>query len=284
MRISLSGVLLVSLALLAVQADGVSAQSASFRELTEPLRAGAAETYADLIQLVVPGIVVGDGRYSGVPEIDIRHIDGEEGGDLRPMPTGSLLVSDVALPSGGSDRLAVLFDFGDAEYSVEGFVILALFDIAEEVKLLDAAHVGFDRRTYFLDPARLPLGAGSDLLVTQSAHSNSGQHYEIAALILVRNDRFELVDIIFSFSERGCAFDRTQRLSVRHGEGEPFASVIATVTERTAAPEGACDEAVSLETAIRTITVTYRWDTVAQRYLPDSDAFVVLARENEERF
>lgn len=30
--------------------------------------------------------------------------------------------------------------------------------------------------------------------------------------------------------------------------------------------------------------MTYRRDAAAQRYNPDSDAFVVLARENEDRF
>jgi len=282
--ISLSRVLLVSLALLALEVEGALAESASFRELTEPLREGADETYADLIQLAVPGIVVSDGIYSDVPAADFRHIYWGEEEDLRPTPTGYLSVSDVAVRSGGLDRLAVLFDFGDAEQSAEGFAILALFDMADEPKLLDAAHVASDRRTYFLDPARLPLATGNDLLVTQSAHSNVGQHYQIASLILVRDDRFELVDTIFSFSERSCDLDRTQRLSVRPGAEEPSTKIIATVTELTASPEGACDEVITVEPVIRTITVTYGWDAAAQRYLPDSDAFSVLARENAERF
>lgn len=38
------------------------------------------------------------------------------------------------------------------------------------------------------------------------------------------------------------------------------------------------------EPGSRTIPVTYRWDAAEQRYGPDTDAFEVLARENEARF
>lgn len=59
---------------------------------------------------------------------------------------------------------------------------------------------------------------------------------------------------------------------------------MATVTELTAPSGERCGAAPVPEPGTRTITVTYRWDGGKQRYIPDSDAFDALARENEQRF
>lgn len=56
------------------------------------------------------------------------------------------------------------------------------------------------------------------------------------------------------------------------------------MTEVTSLSGEDCGEAPVPEAGMHTIIVTYRWDVAEQRYLPDSDAFDVLARENEGRF
>jgi hypothetical protein len=56
------------------------------------------------------------------------------------------------------------------------------------------------------------------------------------------------------------------------------------VTEVTEASGEECGDAAMPEPASRTIAVTYSWDAAARRYITDSDAFAVLARENEKRF
>lgn len=180
--------------------------------------------------------------------------------------------------------MALLLDLGLSDDDVSDIVVLAVFDMADEPRLLDAANVAFDRHTSFVDPARLPVGAGDDLLATRSTHFNSSQEYAATALILLRDDRLELVDTIFTFGERGCAYRRAQRLDIRQGAGEPFRDIAATMTERTEATADDCGSESAPAPETRKITVTYRWNAAAQRYLPDSDAFDVLARENEKRF
>jgi hypothetical protein len=196
------------------------------------------------------------------------------------------LVKLAAVParSGGRDRTVLRLDFGPAQDSASGFVVLALFDVTGEPRLLDAADIAFDRWTAFAEPVRLPVGEGDDLLVTRSTHFNSSQGYATTALILLRGDRFALVDTISTFDDRACTFERTQRLGIRQGTGTPLADIRATVSERTTVSAGQCGEATVPEPGTRNIAVTYRWDAAGERYSADSDAFDVLARENERRF
>ncbi len=280
---ALSRAVPVVLTLLLACGGGAAAEPVSFPEPTQAVREGGGVAYADLVGLVVPGIGVSGGRYSGGRVIGVREIDGEVAEDLQPESMAALRVAAVPVRSGGMERTALLLDFGRGG-DVAGLAVLALFEVADEPRLLDAANVASGTITSFLDPARLPVGAGDDLLATRSTHANSSQGYTTAALILVRNDRLELADWISLFDEKACAYERTQQLDIRQGAGEPFAEIVAVVTERTAPSGEQCSGAAAPEPAARTLTVTYRWDTATQRYLPDSDAFDVLARENEGRF
>lgn len=234
-------------------------------------------TFADLVRLVVPGTV-------GNETIDVRDIGSDVVEDIEPASVAALRLAAVPVRSGGNDRIALLLNFGRGR-DVVGLAILALFDVTGEPRLLDAANVASGDATYFLDPARLAVGTGDDLLAIGSTHANSGQTYTTVPLVLLRNDRLELVDSIFVFDERVCAFERTQRLDLmRRGAQEPFSEVVATVTELTAPSGWDCGEASVPEPGTRTITVSYHWHAGEQRYIPDSDALAVLARENEERF
>lgn len=271
----------VALALLFVGTGNAFGQPVSRSKPADPLPWGTNQTYADLVRLVVPKIAAGDEAAS---DGGIRHIGGEGVGGPRPASIESPRIASIKVRSGGMDRLALLLDFGTARDSAEGFTVLALFEMTDKPRLLDAVNVAFDRYTFFLDPARLPVGTNDDLLATVSTHANSGQSYATAALILVRNDRFELVDDISALDDRACAFERTQRIGIRRGAGKPFSDVVATVSELTAASGEDCGQGTVPKPQTRTITVTYRWDAAAQRYIADSDAFDVLAKENEKRF
>lgn len=279
MVVVLSRVALLALALFWMTAGRAFAEPVSFPGLTEPVAGRKDVTFADLVRLVAPGAVE-----SGEGTIDVRHIAGDAWSD--PGPEAMRLVKLAAVParSGGRDRTVLLLDFGPAQDSASGFVVLALFDVTGEPRLLDAADIAFDRWTAFAEPVRLPVGEGDDLLVTRSTHFNSSQGYATTALILLRGDRFALVDTISTFDDRACTFERTQRLGIRQGTGTPFADIRATVSERTTVSAGQCGEATVPEPGTRDIAVTYRWDAAGERYSADSDAFDVLARENERRF
>lgn len=281
----MSGRLYASLLALAmVWAPVAFAEPVAFPELTDPLPGAGNRTYADLVRLVVPGMDGGNAAASASGVIAVRHIDGEDMTGFEPVSVDSPRIAAIPLRSGGMDRVALLLNLGESRHDVSDFVVLALFDVADEPRLLDAATIAFNRYTSFLEPARLPAGSGDDLLLTRSTHFNSSQSYATTALILAHGDRLALVDAISTFDDRACAYERSQRLDIEQGAGPPFSDIVATVTELTAASGDDCGDATVPEPGTRTITVTYRWDAAAQSYRPDSDAFVVLARENEDRF
>ena len=267
---------LAGLAIVSVPAGPTSAEPALRVDLADRVGGREDVTFADLVRLVVPGT-------AGNETIDVREIGSETVEDLEPASAAAPRLSAVPVRSGGLDRMALVLDFGSGEYVV-GLAILALFDVTGEPRLLDAANVASGDYTYFLDPARLAVGSGDDLLAIGSTHANFSQTYTTAPLVLVRNDRLELVDMIFAFEERGCAYERTQRLDIRQGAGEPFSDIVATVTEETMLSGAECGNDPVPEAGTRTITVRYEWDAREQRYSLDSDAFDVLARESEGRF
>ena len=260
------------------------AEPASFPDLTDALPGAQNRTYGYLVRLVVPGIDNGDAAAAGVGVITVRHISGQDMTAVTPVSVETPRIAAIPLRSGGKDRIALLINLGESEHEVSDFVILALFDIGGDPRLLDAAHVGFNRFTSFSEPSLLSVRVADDLLMTRGTHSNSNQAYATTALILVHDDRLKLVDTISTFDDRACAFERTQRLDIRQGEVAPFSDIVATVTELTATGVEECGDASALEPGSRTITVTYRWDAAGQVYRPDTDAFDVLARENEARF
>ena len=112
--------------------------------------------------------------------------------------------------SDGHDRLLLLLDLGDAADSANGFAVLALYDLSSARRLLDAANVAYDRSTYFRDRPTLAVSGDTDAVITMSMHFNSSQSYVTTALILPRDDRLELIDTIFTFDEKLCAFKREQ--------------------------------------------------------------------------
>src|SRR5690606_10528250 len=122
------------------------------------------------------------------------------------------------------------------------------------------------------------------LVAIRSTHFNSSQGYAMTALILLRAGRTEPVDTVSTFDDRSCAWQRSQLLEFGRSAGEPFADIVATVTERTEATGEDCGGEAVPGPPTRRITATYRWNADAERYLPDSNAFAVLARENEDRF
>lgn len=274
--VALLRVALVGLAIVSMPVERAFAEPVLRPDLADRVGGREDVTFADLVRLVVPGT-------AGNETIDVREIGSEVVEDLEPESMAALRLAAVPVRSGGNDRMALLLNFGRGR-DVVGLAILALFDVAGGPRLLDAANVASGDDTYFLDPARLAVGSGDDLLAIGSTHANSGQSYTTVPLVLLRNDRLELVDMISALDERLCAYERTQRPDIRQGAREPFSDVVATVTEVTTLSGHDCGEAPVPEPGTRTITVTYSWDIGEQRYVPDSGAFELLAAENEERF
>ena len=261
-----------------------AAQAVSFPEFGSAIPGHKDVTYLDLARMVIPDLALNaDGFYHGGLPIEMRHIEGPDSGGSPPessLPNAGVL----AIKAGGKDRLAMLYDLGDSPDSAEGYAVLALYDVTAKPKLLDAVNVAVDRSTYFREPGKLSVGAGDDVLITMSTHFNSSQGYVITPLIMVRDDKFELVDMISTFDENLCAYRRTQDVAFQTiADGQPYAAIKVTVTDATAPSDESCDEQPP-EAQSHAISVTYHWDKKTSHYVKDSDALDKLAGENAKRF
>jgi hypothetical protein len=260
-----------------------SAEAVSFPELGSAVPGHKGTTYLDLARMVIPDLAADkDGFYRGSMPIEMRHIEGPDSGGSPPETSGLSNAAVLDVKAGGKDRLAMLFDLGSSSDSAEGFAVLALYDLAGKPRLLDAVNVAVDRSTSFRDPGKLPIGPSDDAIITLSTHVNSSQGYMSTPLILVRDDRFELIDMIYTFDESLCTYRRTQQLAFQTiADGQPYAAIKATVTDATVPNGESCDDPAP-EASSQDISVTYHWDGAA--YVKGSDALDKLAGENTNRF
>lgn len=275
----------LALMLLPVLWTAASAQAVSFPELGSALPGRTDVTYLDLARMVIPDLAADkDGFYKGGLPIKMRHIEGPDSGGSPPEISGIFNAGVLAIKAEGKDRLTMLFDLGDSPDSAEGYAVLALYDITAKPKLLDAVNVALDRGTYFRDPGKLAVGADDDVLITMSAHFNSSQNYVITPLIMVRGDKFDLIDMIYTFDENLCAYSRKQDVAFQTiADGQPYAAIQVTVTDATVLNGESCDDTPPKPDS-RAISVTYRWDKKTSHYAKDSDALNNLAGENAKRF
>lgn len=261
------------------------ADATNFPELISPIPGHHDVTYLDLARMVFPDLTAGaNGFYDGTVPIEMRHIEGPDSGGSPPATTSLSNAEVLAIKAAGKDRLAMLYDLGYGSDSAEGFAVLALYDLTGKPRLLDAVNVAVDRSTSFREPGKVSIAAGDDAIVTMSTHFNSNQGYVGTMLIMVRNDRFYLIDAIYTFDENYCAYRRTQNLAFRSlGGHKAYAPIKATVTDATVPSEESCDEAPPKATS-HDISVTYHWDKAKSRYVKNSDAFEKLSAENAKRF
>lgn len=273
---------------LALSASAPRAADVASRELGDPVPGAINVTYLDLARQVLPDLGPRGSSYGGSKVIAMRHIGGADLGAAPPEQFNVYRVAAVTLRADGRDRLALMIDLGETADAVENFVLLALFEAGGPPILLDAAQVGFDRSTYFRDPAAVALNADSDLLLTMSGHFNPHQSYLTSAMILVRDGRLRLVDTVFTFDDRLCAYERTQvpdfSTGPALGRDRGYADIAVVVTETVAHTGGDCGEQALPPPGTRTIRAIYGWDDAQGVFVPDTDALDVLARDNEARF
>ncbi|RUW96878.1 hypothetical protein EN851_29910 [Mesorhizobium sp. M8A.F.Ca.ET.208.01.1.1] len=272
------------LLLLPLLGGAAGAQDAASPDLGKPIDGHAGTTYADLIRMVIPDLTAKGDYYVGSSPIEMRHIAGPDNDSSPPEAPSVFSAGVLGIKAGGKERLAMLFDLGESPDSAEGYAVLALYDLTGKPRLLDAVNVATDRFTFFRHPGKLSLGASDDALMISSTHFNSNQGYMSTPLILVRDDRFELIDLINTFDENVCSYRRSQDLTFQAvSDGQPYAAIKATITDKTAPGEETCDEPAP-KAVSNDISVTYRWDKKTAGYVADSDAFEKLAADNEKRF
>jgi hypothetical protein len=67
-------------------------------------------------------------------------------------------------------------------------------------------------------------------------------------------------------------------------DARTYSDIVVSVTETTKPTGETCDGEDTPEEATRQIAVTYHWDEAASRFIADSDALKVLAKQDESRF
>ncbi|MBL0371635.1 hypothetical protein JJB09_06315 [Rhizobium sp. KVB221] len=243
-------------------------------------------TYLDLARHFVPDIKATDNGYVGSKRVALRHIGGKgyEGADESAY--GFYDLAAVRMKAEGKERLLVLFDFAQAAKAAQGLAVLALYELDNEPRLLDAADIGFDQGTYFFDQTLMPIAEGSDAILTMSSHFNSNQTYTTQALAMVKADRLELIGTALLFDERTCGLERRQtiRYAADPARGKPYAPISVTVTESAMPTDETCEGTQAISASEREIRITYTWNAADNKYRADSDNLTKLAIENERRF
>lgn len=255
--------------------------------LVQTVTAGSRTRFLDLARHFVPDLDGTGGSFSGRKLNPVRPIGGSDSESRETDTFGLFDVSHAMMKADGKSRLLVLFDFSLSANAAQGVAILALYDVAnEEPALLDAADIGFDASTSFFDQALLPVSDEADVILTLSSHFNSSQAYSTQSMILVRHDRFELVDSTWLLGERNCGIDRQQVIdyAADPAQGRPYAPIRVTVTDTTSAIEEVCADLKSTQQDTKQITVTYVWNPSEARYVADSDAIERLEKDNESRY
>jgi len=238
-------------------------------------------TYLDLVRQIVPDIAPrsNSSMFEGHKVIDFRHLGGKQ---WQAKPPASVQIQTAeALPvrSDGQDRLALLVSL-DQEGSGRGHELLALYSLGSTPTLVDAADVGFDGGTSFFDPGSLSLGKGKTALLTMSTGGHGGEDRQTTVLILLHQDRLQLVDTVATLSAVSCGIYMSNEVpEFRAGDdsGRAYPDIVAIVTQTIALNNSHTTYCAIYQPpptpGTRVFSVTYSWDETASKYVPDPGAF-----------
>jgi hypothetical protein len=248
-------------------------------------------TYFDLLREVVTDLdsppVHGEPTAHAI--VPYRHIEGDDAKTAPAGPVAIQLLTALTIKAGSKSRLALMIDLGPSDEAVAEFTLLALFDMADQPKLLDVVEVGTDRLTGFAGKP-LPLGrghkGGADLITVSSDHFNSNEDCVGTELIFVRNNRFQLAGSLFTFDVRNCASRRVQEpviTTAADPSGRYRKIRVAVNASVTLEPDRAdCSGETIPRPLRRTYHAIYRWNAVRKHFEITSSDLQKLDRENKK--
>ena len=273
--------LIVLVACLIVAGAPLTAAAAS-AGISDPVPGHPGLTYLDLMKLVVTDLAATPDGASGHKVVAFRHI---EGADLKAdvedtVTLGSTSIQAIPVP-GRTDRVLVLADLGGSDGNVEEAELLGLFAIDPKPRLLDVVEVGNDRWTALDDTPRT-LAPGSPLIIIDSDHDNSNENYNSTEMIFIRDDRFTLIDTLFTFSVSVCAFNRTQETAYATlAAPGPYRTLRVTVTETVKRTGDECnDDEKPPPAGVHRYSGTYRWNAARGRFEAQAGQLAVLEARN----
>jgi hypothetical protein len=206
----------------------------------------------------------GNWTSSNMPRL--RDSDGTPvpGADITFGSLDTLLVRD-----NGKKRLLVLTM--DSSGSAGFMAVLAAFDDTQKTpKLLDAMDVGADRLNSFGDPARLPLSLGTDAVVIDSSHFNSGESYVINTGYAFDGSKLRKVFDLFTYGVTLCTYQmiETPQLSTRPDPGHALKAIVVSAKQEVILTGENCGEndAKPPQKGMHIFTDVYHWDAASHRY------------------
>jgi hypothetical protein len=245
-------------------------------------------TYLDLIRQAVPNLVenAADKQIEGHLAKASRHLGGPSFDGDPPDPVVLGLIDDQRIKAGGRSRIVLMADLGPDPDRAQSMTLLLLFDDAPRPKLLDAVDVGVDKDTSFNDQPKLPLGPGDDALITYSEHFNSNQTYSGRLLVLVRRDRFELIDDVSTLSDRACGWERdeTPTFTTRPDPASPYRVIDVVVREVRQRTDDGCGDQSVPKAYVRRYESVYRWNPRKGAFVAAPSGLDRLDKLNEKRF
>lgn len=243
--------------------------------------------FVDFLARIIPGLRLEGFEAVTDQSFPFRNSQGEAFIFNQPITIRSL--EAVRFIAEGRSGMAVIVDLTPTGSGLHGdstTTLLAAFTGDPRQSGFDIINVGLDKLNSFSKPAVIAPGPAGGILLTNSTHFNSNQGYRTDSMFFWQNGKLKLIDRFNTFSEHGCGYDNNQTVSVRGlpKAGSPQGAFLVTVISQHKIDNIDCTELPLVPAFTKTIAVTYKWDENARNYRPDSDAFIKLAKENEERW
>lgn len=253
---------------------------------SDPVAGHPGVSYFDLMKMVVTDLApesAGD-TAKAHQIVNYRHIEGKSAKTDPAGPVELNSLEPLVIRTNGRTRLALMADLGPSDEAVAEFVLLALFDLHGKPKLLDVVEVGTDRLTGFSDHPLLPLGHRSDLIRLSSDHFNSNEDFVNTELIVVRHDRFQLLDAVYTYNAKSCTYQLTEWPAVitRPYRRSRYRRVILTIPEKVALEHTDCGDEKAPQPFVRTFRAIYRWNARRHAFVTTSSSLDKLGEENNK--
>ena len=265
-------------AILAALLLAVAPAAAAAVKLTDAVP-GHNKTWADLVRILVPDLMLDDGIGRAETAIPLRHIMEGEGG--RPPATIELGELQVMPFRGDSAGTLVYFELGQPDDRMEVTAYLAYFD--ERLRLVDAVDVGMGPRGGLGE--QFPVSPNGDAIVVYGIYGNSAYWASLYTAIFLDGGRFKPIDRWTVSEANGCGWLHYQNIAFETvSEDASFWPVTVTLKDTVETDlTVTCPDPLP-EAATESAGVTYRWNESRRVYVPESDALQRFIDSRPDRY
>lgn len=261
--------LLLLLAAGSLPAEGQTAsdEAAQSEDLSSPVRNGSKTTYLDLLRELFPDLQEDATAHTTIP---LRSL--AEPGNKQAV-TGDIefKFKPYWINSEGRRLLALWVEITDEDANQGtpyqgGAVVLAVFRLEPNAKLLDAMRVEADRFASLWDKPILRLDARNDAIIFYNHHWNAGENFNDIDMVFVDAGRLKTItnQFIFNFTTCGAIFDETPAFRVVPDPSNQYPQVLVKVVVTRKPENHGCEPRGRGYT--RTYQGLYRWDKAKRRY------------------